>query len=132
MALKKHTGNRVVDMTKEKLAMQKEYKKEFNAHKATQDLLSAMTNERDELEVKVKEWERKQRDGYSWVVLNPDTKLILDGGTVLPYARFIYTQDIDSVIGTLLYSKFPYLELDSNGKICINTDQQKKYKGALK
>ena len=95
-----------------------------NTIKDKDSVILALTNENEVLEATVKEWERKQREGYSWVILDPATNLIVDGGTVLPYARFIYPQDMPINLSA-------YHELDSNGQIIENTDQKIKYESEI-
>lgn len=125
--IKKQSGNRVVDLTKHKLNLIKENDDKRKRILDLESMNLALTNENTELEGKVKHWESMQEKGYTWVNTNPDTKLIIDAGTVLPSSRFTFTQEIPTEIGTALYKKIPYYELDSNGKMCINTAQKIKY-----
>lgn len=95
--------------------------------KELEDMNLAQSNHIGQLEKTVEDWERKQRDGYVWVAIDPITNLITNAGTVLPNSRFTFTQEIDSVIDTGLYKTIPFYKLDSNGKMCIDSAQKIKY-----
>ena len=95
------------------------------------DKINALENENGVLEREVKEWNRKQQEGYCWYTVAPDTLLITNMGEVLGYSNFTYVRPIPKEIHTALYKRFPYYQLDKNGKLDINTIQAKKYKGVI-
>jgi len=111
------TGQRVVEHIKVKLSNEKRIKE-------LEDMNLALTNENHELEVKLNKWIKMQEKGYTAVAINND--MIIQAVQVLPYSTFTYTQEIDSVINTALYSRIPFYKLD-NGKMCIDTAQKIKY-----
>ena len=99
-----------------------------NTIKAQADKISAQENHIGELELSLKEWERKQRDGYTAVGIVKG--YVVDAVTDLPNSTFLYTQPIHSAIGTKLYNNFPFIKVE-NGLMCIDAKQQKKYKGVI-
>ena len=113
----KASGQKIVEHIKKNLANEKRIK-------SLEDMVNALTNENEELESKLNKWIKMQNDGYVAVAIN--NGLIVHAVQVLPFSTFTYTQEIPTEIGTALYSKFPYLELD-NGEICINTLQKIKH-----
>jgi len=78
-------------------------------------------------EAKVKKWETMQMNGYTAVAINDG--YIMEAVTVPPYCTFTFTQDIPKEIGSRLYSNFPFVKLNEQGKMIFDSQQYKKYKG---
>ena len=91
-----------------------------NTIKAQDDKISAQENHIGELELSLKEWERKQRDGYTAVGIVKG--YVVDAVTVLPNSTFLYTQPIHSAIGTKLYNSTPFIKVENGSMV---KDQQK-------
>ena len=99
-----------------------------NKIKEQVDMISAQSNHIKELETQLKKWETLQEKGYTAVAINDG--LIMSGVTVAPYSTFIYTQELPKELNTALYQKFPFYEL-KNGKIRVNSQKYKKYRGVI-
>ena len=89
------------------------------------DKMSAQANHIGEIERKLAEYDRKQRDGYCWEIENKDG-MIIGMGTVPAYSKFTYPQDIPKEIGTAKYSSFPFY-LREQGQIKIHTKKYMRY-----
>jgi hypothetical protein len=122
--VKKHTGDRIVNLTKEKLAMQKEYKKEFNAHLGTKDLYSAALTEIEELTKINKDLQARfikgglnyiERDGYVVGI----TQIFSD-------SEYTYDQPIPKEIGTAKYNACPFYVMN-NRQLDIDITKKARY-----
>jgi len=91
-----------------------------NTIKAQDDKISAQENHIGELELSLKEWERKQRDGYTAVGIVKG--YVVDAVTVLPNSTFLYTQPIPKAIGTRKYNSTPFIKVENGSMV---KDQQK-------
>jgi hypothetical protein len=121
-------SKRLVQKITDNKNLKEELRLANNKIKGLEDKNLALTNENGELEIELKEWNRKQRDGYTAVgIVNG---YVVDAVTVLPNSTFLYTQPIPKEIGTKLYNNIPFIKV-VDGKMCIDTVQQKKYKGVI-
>lgn len=114
-----------LNMTKQRLKLIKDNEAQRLRILELEDMNLGLTNENLELEAKLNKWINMQEQGYTAVAIEND--LIVHAVQVLPNSIFTYTQDIPIEIGTALYSKIPFYELDSNGKMCIDTVQKIKH-----
>lgn len=121
-------SQRLTNKIKDNVAQEKIIKLRDNKILELNDKISALQTENGILEREVNEWNRKQREGYCWYTIKPDTLLITNMGEVLPYSNFTYPRLIPATIDTNEYRNNPYYEIDSNGKLGINTTQAMKYK----
>lgn len=123
-------GKRLIDLTNDKVSDSKIIKQLRKDVKERDDLIGALSNENAELSAKLDKWIKLQENGYSWVAEDVNNGVILSAGTVLPFARFIYTQEIPIEIGMQLYKSFPFYKI-TDGKIDIDIQKYNKYKGVI-
>lgn len=90
-----------------------------------QDKVSAQANHIGEQETKLREYDRKQREGYCWEIKNSEG-MIIDMGTVPPYSEFTYTQPKPKEIGTAKYKVKPFY-MREKGQIKIHTKNYMTY-----
>lgn len=128
MAIKKEQVNRYINKSAAYIEANKLVKTLQKEILGLQDIISGLTNERDELEVKLNKWITRQNNGYVALAINDG--LIVQAVEILPYSTFTYPQAIPKEIGTGLYSSFPFYKL-VNGEIVIDTDQKSKYEGVV-
>jgi len=118
-------------MTNAERTLKKNIKiKELDSHvkqldldlKQANDIIAAQINEIEELSQALKNWEKKQANGYTAIAINDD--YIIDAVNVLPHSKFIYTQDIPSDIKNACYREV-------NGIIELDIQKYKKHRRGL-
>ena len=90
-----------------------------------QDKISALENENGVLEHKLAEYDRKQREGYCWLIKDKDG-IVLDMGEVPGYSMFTFVQPIPKEIGTAKYRALPFYT-EEQGHIKIHTKKYMTY-----
>lgn len=90
--------------------------------KQANDIIAAQSNEIEELTQALRNWEKKQANGYTAVAINDD--YIVDAVTVPPHSKFIYTQEIPSDIKNACYQEV-------NGIIELDIQKYKKHRRGL-
>ena len=121
------TSERLASKIKENVAQGKIIKLRDNKIKEYEDKISVQSNHIGELERELKKWETMQQNGYTAVGIN--NGYVVVAVTVAPFSTFTYTQPIIPEISTKLYSNFPFVKLDKQGKMVFDSQQYKKYKG---
>jgi hypothetical protein len=89
------------------------------------DKISAQANHIGEIELELKEWNRKQREGYCWMIKDKDN-IVLDMGEVPGYSMFTFVQEIPREISTAKYRSLPFY-MEEKGQIKIHTKKYMTY-----
>jgi len=96
-----------------------------NRIKQQEDFILAQITHIAELENKIKAWEKKQKNGYTAVVIVDD--MISQAVTVPAGSRFTYTQPIPKELGSAYYDANKFYELNQNGKMIKNIQKYNRY-----
>ena len=94
-----------------------------------QRINNVLMNENSELTGKLNKHDQAQKDGYLAIATDKDG-MVTHIADVHGYSEYTFKQDIPVEIGSKLYSKIPFYELNE-GHITKNIQQYKKYKGVI-
>jgi hypothetical protein len=119
------TAKRLTNKIKENKELKDQAKLDRDKIKEYEDKITAQSNHIDEQETKLKEYARKQREGYCWEIKNKEG-MIIDMGTVPPYSEFTFAQPIPKEMALAKYKRFPFY-MRENAQIKIHTKNYMVY-----
>lgn len=119
------TIERLTNKIKEVKALTDQSKIDRDKILELQDKISAQANHIGEIELALSEYDRKQREGYGWEIMDKEG-MIIGMGIVPPYSQFTYTQPIPKEIALTKYKKIPFY-MREQGHIKIHTKNYMRY-----